>query len=86
MRLFRNGSLVRVWHGDVLKGKSTVELEATVSDRGGRESLTAYAFNADNVKSSDATLAIKGHRSLGRIGIAYVLAVVLMNTQIHATT
>ncbi|MGH9531072.1 MAG: WD40 repeat domain-containing protein, partial [Terriglobales bacterium] len=31
VRLFRNGSLVKVWRGDVLKGQKQVTLEATVS-------------------------------------------------------
>ncbi len=75
VRLFRNGSLVKVWHGDVLKGKESVTLEATVPVVAGENNLTAYAFNRDNVKSSDATLMVKGAESLKRKGVAYVVAV-----------
>jgi WD40 repeat protein len=75
VRLFRNGSLVKVWHGDVLKGTSSVTLETAVPIVAGENHLTAYAFNHDNVKSSDATLTITGADSLRRRGVAYVLAV-----------
>jgi len=62
LRLFRNGSLVKVWHGDVLRGKTSV-LDATLPIVAGDNNLTAYAFNRDNVKSSDATLTVKGAES-----------------------
>ncbi|HEY8204049.1 MAG TPA: caspase family protein [Pyrinomonadaceae bacterium] len=75
VRLFRNGSLVKVWRGDVLKGESKVRLEATVPIVAGENRLTAYAFNRDNIKSSDATVIVKGAESLRRKGIAYILAV-----------
>jgi WD40 repeat protein len=75
VRLFRNGSLVRVWRGDVLKGQPSATLEATVPLVAGENKLTAYAFNHDNVKSSDATLDITGADSLKRAGTAYVVAV-----------
>ena len=79
VRLFRNGSLVRVWRGDVLKGQSSVTLEATVPIVAGANNFTAYAFNHDNIKSSDATLVIKGADSLKRQGTAYILAVGINN-------
>lgn len=75
VRLFRNGSLVKLWGGDVLKGQSSVTLEATIPIVAGENRLTAYAFNHDNIKSSDATLTITGAESLRRKGVAYVLAV-----------
>jgi WD40 repeat protein len=75
LRLFRNGSLVKVWHGDVLDGKSSATLDATIPIVAGENRLTAYAFNHDNVKSSDATLSINGADNLKRKGIAYILAV-----------
>jgi len=75
VRLFRNGSLVKVWHGDVLKGQTTVNLPATISIVAGENKLTAYAFNRDNVKSLDATLTVTGSNGLKRKGTAYVLAV-----------
>ncbi len=75
VRLFRNGSLVKVWRGDVLKGESSAKLEATLPIVAEENLLTAYAFNHDNIKSSDATLTVIGADSLKRKGAAYVLAV-----------
>jgi WD40 repeat protein/uncharacterized caspase-like protein/cytochrome c-type biogenesis protein CcmH/NrfG len=75
VRFFRNGTLVKVWHGDVLKGQSSVTLEATIPIVAGENKLTAYAFNHDDVKSTDARLTITGGDSLKRKGVAYVLAV-----------
>ncbi|HKO99496.1 MAG TPA: caspase family protein [Pyrinomonadaceae bacterium] len=75
VRLFRNGSLVKVWRGDVLKGKTTATLETNIAIVAGENRLEAYAFNNDNVKSRDATLNLKGADSLKRPGTAYVLAI-----------
>jgi WD40 repeat protein/uncharacterized caspase-like protein len=75
IRLFRNGSLVKVWRGDVLKGQPATTLEATVPLVAGENRLTAYAFNRDNVKSADARLDVTGAPSLKRAGTAYVLAI-----------
>ena len=79
VRLFRNGSLVKVWRGDVLKGQSSVTLEATIPIVAGENKLTAYAFNHDNIKSADATLVITGADSLKRAGTAYIVAVGINN-------
>jgi hypothetical protein len=73
--LFRNGSLVKVWHGDVLKGQSSATLETTVSIVAGPNQLTAYVFNRDNVKSSDATLFLNGSDSLKRAATLHILAI-----------
>lgn len=75
VRLFRNGSLVKVWHGDVLKGQPAVTLEEEISVIAGANRLTAYAFNRDNVKSKDANLVLTGADSLKRSGTAWVIAV-----------
>ncbi|HEY6120543.1 MAG TPA: caspase family protein, partial [Pyrinomonadaceae bacterium] len=75
VRLFRNGSLVKVWRGDVLKGQSATTLDASIAVIGGENRLAAYAFNRDNVKSKDATLSIVGEATLKRLGTAYVLAI-----------
>jgi uncharacterized caspase-like protein len=75
VRLFRNGSLVKVWRGDVLKGQTGAALETTISVVSGQNQLTAYAFNRDNVKSADATLAVNGADSLKRAATLHVLAV-----------
>jgi WD40 repeat protein/uncharacterized caspase-like protein len=75
LRLFRNGSLVKVWYGDVLKGQPSVTLEEEITVAAGANGLTAYAFNKDNVKSKDAQLPLTGADSLTRAGTAYVIAV-----------
>ena len=75
VRLFRNGTLVKVWRGDVLKGQPRARLQATLPIVAGPNRLTAYAFNRDNVKSADAFVAVNGSAQLARKGVAYVLAV-----------
>ena len=75
VRLFRNGELVKVWRGDVLRGQTTVTLTADVPIVAGENQLTAYAFNRDNIKSADARLTVTGADSLRRKGTAYVVAV-----------
>jgi WD40 repeat protein/uncharacterized caspase-like protein len=75
LRLFRNGSLVRRWVGDNLEGAGHSTFYATVPIVAGENRFTAYAFNRDNVKSADATLAVSGARSLARRGTAYILAI-----------
>ena len=75
LRLFRNGSLVKVWHGDALKGQPANSIEQEVTLVAGPNRLTAYAFNNDNVKSQDASLVLIGADSLKRAGTAWVIAV-----------
>src|SRR4029434_90778 len=75
LRLFRNGSLVKVWHGDVLKGQSSLSLEEEITVTAGPNRLVAYAFNRDNVKSKDAPLVFNGADTLKRKGTAYIIAV-----------
>jgi WD40 repeat protein/uncharacterized caspase-like protein len=75
VRLFRNGSLVKVWHGDVLKGQAAVSLEEEITVTAGPNRLVAYGFNRDNVKSKDAPLVFTGADTLKRKGTAYIIAV-----------
>jgi WD40 repeat protein/uncharacterized caspase-like protein len=75
LRLFRNGSLVKVWHGDALKGQTANSIEEEMTLVAGPNRLTAYAFNNDNVKSKDASLLLTGADSLKRAGTAWVIAV-----------
>jgi WD40 repeat protein len=76
VRLFRNGSLVGIWHGDVALGsEGTALLEKDVSIVAGSNTFTAYAFNHDNVKSSDATLVVQGPESLKRKPSVYLLVI-----------
>jgi WD40 repeat protein len=76
LRLFRNGSLVRVWHGELKRnaGNRTL-IQTTIPVVAGVNNLNAYVFNHDNVKSLDAELEITGDDSLKRKAITYVLAV-----------
>ena len=74
VRLFRNGALVKLWRGDVLKGQPSAILETNITAVAGENRLTAYAFNQDNVKSADAAIVLTGSPSLRRQGTAYVVA------------
>ncbi|HEX8180793.1 MAG TPA: PQQ-binding-like beta-propeller repeat protein, partial [Pyrinomonadaceae bacterium] len=75
VRLFRNGSLVRVWRGDVLAGRSSVTLTERIPIVAGANHFTAYAFNREDVKSADATLAVTGADRLKRDATLYVVAI-----------
>ncbi len=85
LRLFRNGSLVKVWRGDLLAqsgqegckqaGGGKVICQATIPIVAGENRFTAYAFNHDNIKSEDAALSVSGAESLKRPSTAYILAI-----------
>ncbi len=75
LRLFRNGSLVKVWRGDVLSGQPVASVEATVNIAAGENRFTVYAFNRDNVKSTDATILLNGADSLKRPSALHLVAV-----------
>lgn len=75
VRLFRNGALVKVWRGDVLRGAASVTLTATLPVVSGENRLTAYAFNRDDIKSRDAVLVVDGSKSQTREPVGYLLTV-----------
>jgi WD40 repeat protein/uncharacterized caspase-like protein len=75
VRLFRNGSLVKFWQGDVLRGRNSTTLETTLPVVAGENKLSAYAFNHDNIKSSDVSLSVNGAEGLRRAGTLYIVAV-----------
>jgi len=75
LRLFRNGSLVKVWRGDVLQGQPSATLETTARVVAGPNQFTAYAFNRDNVKSTDAMVSLNGADSLKRAATFHLLVV-----------
>lgn len=75
LRLFRNGTLVKVWRGDVLSEGKPAPIEFTVPVIAGENKLTAYAFNVDNVKSQDAEVAFIGARTLSRKGDLHIVSV-----------
>ena len=73
VRLFRNASLVKAWRGDLkLNADGGVVLEAQVPIVAGKNVITAYAFNRDNIKSADAELSLVGSKELKRGGTAYI--------------
>ncbi|HEX4899265.1 MAG TPA: caspase family protein, partial [Pyrinomonadaceae bacterium] len=73
LRLFRNGLLVRTWSGDLLEGGANKTIETSVPIVAGENRFTAYAFNRDNVKSTDDVLSVSGAESLRRSGTAYLI-------------
>ncbi len=75
LRLFRNGSLVKVWRGDLLAGHPSAKFTATVPIVAGKNRLMAYSFNTENVKSRDAEATVVGAPGLYRRPATYVLAV-----------
>ena len=75
IRLFRNGSLVQVWRGEVVGEMSRGALEVSVPIVAGENYFTAYAFNRNNVKSENVSLLINGAASLKRTPTAHILAV-----------
>jgi WD40 repeat protein/uncharacterized caspase-like protein len=76
LRLFRNGTLVKIWRGDLaLDADGAIRREADLPITSGENRFTAYAFNRGNIKSRDASLAVTGPPTLDRKGTAYVLAI-----------
>ena len=88
LRLFRNGSLVKVWHGDLFDKASGCEQSpprpnepriarctTTVTLAAGDNELNAYAFNSSNVRSTDDTMTVKAADTVKRPATLYVLAV-----------
>lgn len=87
-RLFRNGSLVRHWKGDIFDRASGCEILATQPNEprravcktsltvlAGANDLSAYAFNRENVKSGNESVSLKGATELERKGTLYILAI-----------
>jgi WD40 repeat protein len=75
VRLFRNGSLVKVWRGDAALRNGKATFEAPVPLVAGENHFTAYAFNDDNIKSGNAELNVSAAPTPNRSGVVYVLAV-----------
>ena len=76
LRLFRNGTLIKVWRGDLpLDMNGFASFSITVPIVAGENTFTAYAFSQANIKSPDATLTATGADTLQRLGTAYVLAI-----------
>lgn len=91
LRLFRNGSLIHIWRGDLFglgekdgctqftppdKGEPRrVRCRADVSIVAGENDFTAYAFNGEKVKSEDSEFLVNGSDALKRERTLYVLAI-----------
>jgi hypothetical protein len=85
LRLFRNGTLVKAWRGDLLSGNGRTPCiksgtgrttcQARVTLAVGENYLTAYAFNRDNVKSEDAVLTVNNATSTKPESVLYIVAV-----------
>ena len=77
VRLFRNGSLVKVWRGEIpldKSGKASLVAD-NIAVVGGENHFTAYAFSKVDIKSTDASLLVTGADALKRPSVAYVLAI-----------
>jgi WD40 repeat protein len=75
VRLFRNGTLIKIWRGDVLLQNGAASFKTTFPIVAGENFLTAYAFNRDNIKSTDVSLIVKGDECLKREGKLYIVTV-----------
>lgn len=91
LRLFRNGTLVRIWRNNLFKlgpkdgceqlapespgGPQRVRCRAVVPVVAGDNQFSAYAFNREKVKSEDSLFAVTGAATLKRDRTLYVLAV-----------
>lgn len=76
LRLFRNGILVRHWHGemqDLQKGCGTVSADVELLK--GENRLTAYAFNDSDIKSEDAETYVEASGNGAQKGTAYIITV-----------
>jgi uncharacterized caspase-like protein len=80
VRLFRNGSLIHVWHGDIAldAGRATLTLE-DVAVVAGENRFSAYAFSRTDIKSQDHEVVVTGAPSLARRGIAWILSIGINN-------
>jgi WD40 repeat protein len=72
VRLFRNGALVKIWHGEA---ESETPYKIQVPIVAGTNRFIANAYNDANVKSRDARLVVTGAKSLARKGTAYIIAI-----------
>ena len=89
LRLFRNGTLIRLWEGDIFAGHTAgCELETVKAGEprraickttraivAGENEFTAYAFNHDNVKTSDFEVIATGLDRWKRKGTLHILAI-----------
>src|SRR5262249_42481880 len=75
VRLFRNGSLVKIWHGDMALTDARAVVDATVPLVAGENKLTAYAFNRDNIKSEDDAVLVTRSVAHPRKGTLFLVVI-----------
>ena len=81
VRVFRNGSLIHVWRGEIPldpRGRATLTLDDAIIVAG-ENRFSAYAFNRADIKSVDAEATVSGDASLARRGVAWILAIGIDN-------
>jgi WD40 repeat protein len=74
LRIFRNGSLVKVWRGALALTSGRAHFEVKVPLVAGENRFIAYAFNRDNVKSADAATVVQC-TAPKRPGTVYLLSI-----------
>jgi WD40 repeat protein/uncharacterized caspase-like protein len=74
LRLFRNDLLVAFWQG-MLHDYGQTGFTAKIPIVAGRNRITAYVFNDQNIKSEDGRLTIVGDQALGEPARAHILAI-----------
>lgn len=75
VRLFRNGVLVKVWRGDIALSNAVASLSTQIPLVAGENRLTAYAFNSDDVKSTNAETIVVGSSEVARKGVSYIVGI-----------
>lgn len=75
LRLMRNGVMVRKWAGDLLRGKASAVLEASVPLLPGNNRFSAHAFNAADLKSPEATTVVRNSSSGKAPGTLHIVTV-----------
>ncbi len=73
VRVFRNGILA--WRSPAGQAVRPGTISLSIPVVAGQNTITAYAFNRDNVKCRDVTAVILGAESLRRQGQAWILAI-----------
>ena len=77
LRVFRNNSLVHFEHGQLKPNQKTNKYQIKVPIKlvAGKNEISAYVFNRDNIKSKDSSVVVTGTKKLKRKGTAYVIAI-----------
>jgi uncharacterized caspase-like protein len=75
LRLFRNGLLVKAWRDELrLDAEGALQVETRVALVDGANTLTAYAYNRDNIRGAAASTEANMARRV-KTAVTYVLAI-----------